>query len=78
MTAWLPEGRPNASGAQAPLYLSIDPIRPDEAWAFAQFLKRARWDHYRALAVSADEATAMQGLAEQLRQAFAEQGYAPR
>ena len=41
-------------------------------------LKRATWDHYRTLALSDDEATAMQCLAERLREALAEQGYAPR
>ena len=60
------------------LCLCVERIRPHEAWAFAQFLKRAGWDHYRAVALSADEAYAMQALAERLRQAFAEQGYAPR
>lgn len=60
------------------LCLCVERVRPDEVWAFVQFLKRARWDHYRAVALSADEAYAMQALAERLRQAFAERGYAPR
>ena len=49
---------------------------PFEAWAFAQFLKRATWDHDRSLAVSDDEAYAMQCQGERL--ALGEQGYAPR
>ena len=59
------------------LVLPIDGM-PPETRAFAQFLKRATWDHYRSLAVSDDEARAMQRLAERLRLALAEQGYAPR
>ena len=59
------------------LVLPIDGT-PPETWAFAQFLKRATWDHYRSLAVSDDEARAMQRLAERLRLALAEHGYAPR
>ena len=61
-----------------PLCLRIERAWPDQAYAFAQFLKRATWDHYRRLALSDDEATAMQRLAERLRDALAEQGYAPR
>jgi len=56
--------------------MSTYPISP--AWAFAQFLKRAGWDHYRMLGIHDDEATAMQAVAERLRQALAKQGYAPR
>ena len=51
---------------------------PFEAWALAQFLKRATWDHDRSLAVSDDEAYAMQRQVERSRRALAEQGYAPR
>ena len=51
---------------------------PPKAWAFAQFLKRATWDHDRSLVVSDDEARAMQRLAECLRLTLAEHGYAPR
>ena len=41
-------------------------------------IKRATWDHDRSLAVSDDEAYAMQRQGERLRRALAEQGYAPR
>ncbi|MHB1512936.1 DUF7706 family protein [Acidiferrobacter sp.] len=51
---------------------------PPKARAFAQLLKRATWDHYRSRVVSDDEARAMQRLAECLRPALAEHGYAPR
>lgn len=60
------------------LGLPISETTPDEVWAFAQFLKRAGLDHYRALAIDENEAYAMQSFAERLRQALAEQGYAPR
>ena len=60
------------------LCLHVETVTPYEAWAFAQFLKRAGWDHYRRLALCDDEAYAMQALAERLRQALAQQGYAPR
>jgi hypothetical protein len=49
-----------------------------QAWALAEFVKRAGYSDYRALAVDADEAHAMQDAAERLRAALAEAGYAPR
>ena len=49
-----------------------------EAWALAQWLKRAGYSQYRTLAVDADEAHAMQDAAERLRTALADAGYAPR
>ncbi len=68
---------PNPAFIRGPLVLTVEGT-PFEAWAFAQFLKRATWDHYRRLAVSDNEAYAMQCQAERLRLALAEQGYAPR
>ena len=50
----------------------------NEAWALAEFLKRAGYSHYRQLAASDDEAYAMQDAAEKMRAAFAEKGVAPR
>jgi hypothetical protein len=50
----------------------------DAAWALAEFLKRAGYNDYRALAANAQEAQDMQEAAEQLRKALAEQGIAPR
>ncbi len=52
---------------------------PDEqAWAFAEFLKRAGHSDYRQLAASDQEAWDMQEAGERLRNAFAEKGIAPR
>ncbi|RCN59489.1 hypothetical protein C4900_02105 [Acidiferrobacter thiooxydans] len=62
--------------AQGPLTLHLEG-RP-EAWAFAQFLKRATWGYHRGRTISADEAYAMQCFAERLRLALAAQGYVPR
>jgi len=59
--------------------MRIDVEYADElAWAFAEFLKRAGYHDYRPLAVSDQEAYAMQEAGEKLRTAFAEKGYAPR
>ena len=49
-----------------------------EAWAFAQFLKRSRFEDYRGRAASMEEAYAMIAACEAIRQALAEVGYAPR
>ncbi len=57
----------------------IDLTLPDEqAMALAEFLKRAGYSDYRALAVNEQQAYDMQAAGEQLRQALAERGYAPR
>lgn len=63
--------------ANTPLHIALS-LPPDEAWALAQFLKRVGYSDYRALAASDDEAAAMRDAGERLRQALAEQGYAPR
>jgi len=49
-----------------------------QAWAFAQFLKRAMLDDYRARALSQDEAYEMSAAAEAIGQALAQAGHAPR
>lgn len=49
-----------------------------EAWAMAEFLKRAGYSDYRTLAVDEQEAYAMRDAGEKLRTVLAEQGYAPR
>jgi hypothetical protein len=49
-----------------------------QAWAFAQFLKRALLDDYRARAVNHDEACEMSAAAEAIRRALAQAGCAPR
>jgi len=52
---------------------------PDgQAWAFAEFLKRAGYSDYRPLAVDEQEARTMQEAGEALRAALAENGIAPR
>ena len=50
----------------------------DEAWALAQFLKRAGFDHYRRLAMDDDEGYQMRNAAETVRTVLAEAGCAPR
>jgi hypothetical protein len=49
-----------------------------EALAFSQFLKRVSWGEYRSNAVSEDEAYLMRDAGGKIRDALAEQGYAPR
>jgi hypothetical protein len=49
-----------------------------QAWEFAQFLKRACFSDYRSHATSDEEAYRMINAGERIRQALAEQGYAPR
>lgn len=50
----------------------------DQAWAFAEFLKRVSYGDYRLLAVSDDEARDMIEAGELVRKMLAEQGVAPR
>lgn len=49
-----------------------------QAWEFAQYLKRACFSDYRSHATSDEEAYQMINAGERIRQALAEQGYAPR
>jgi hypothetical protein len=50
----------------------------DSAWALAQFVKRVRWEHFRACAVDEQEAHAIRHGVSRLQEALAEKGYAPR
>jgi hypothetical protein len=50
----------------------------DSAWALAQFVKRVRWEHFRACAVDEQEAHAIRHGISRLQEALAEKGYAPR
>lgn len=50
----------------------------DQAWAFAEFLKRVGYSDYLPLAASEQEARAMQESGEKVRAALAEKGIAPR
>ena len=49
-----------------------------QAWEFAQLLKRACFSDYRSHATSDEKAYLMVHAGERIRQALAEQGYAPR
>ena len=53
-------------------------LNPDQAWAFAQFLKRVGYSDYRPLAQNEEEAYEMQYAGELVRKAFAQSGIAPR
>jgi hypothetical protein len=53
-------------------------LNADQAWEFAQFLKRVSFREYRANATCEDEAYLMRDAGEIIRRALAEQGYAPR
>jgi hypothetical protein len=59
--------------------IEIDVMLTDEqAWQFAQFLKRVCYSDYRAHATSEAEAYRMVEAGERIRAALAEAGYAPR
>ena len=49
-----------------------------EAWALAEFIKRALWDDYRRRAINELEAQQMRAAAEAIGRALAEVGVAPR
>lgn len=53
-------------------------LSDDQAWAFAEFLKRVGYGDYRPLAVDESEAYDMIYAGGKVRAALAEQGYAPR
>lgn len=53
-------------------------LTADEAWALAQFLKRAGITDYRRLAQTDAEADAMREGAERIRGVLANAGIAPR
>ena len=61
----------------APVRVAIE-LTDDQAWAFAEFLKRSTFDDYRGRAVSRDEAYTMIAACEAIRKALADIGYAPR
>ncbi len=50
----------------------------DQAWALAEFFKRAGFSDYRNKAQTDDEAYLMRDAAESLRQAFADASIEPR
>jgi hypothetical protein len=53
-------------------------LTEEQAWEFAQFLKRVCFSQYRANATCDQEAYEMRDAGEIIRQALAEAGYAPR
>lgn len=53
-------------------------LTDEQAWQFAQFLKRVSYHDYRELATDDYEARTMVEAGEILRRALAEVGYAPR
>lgn len=53
-------------------------LSDEQAWAFAQFLKRVCFSDYEHSATSEAEAYTMVGASEKIREALREQGYAPR
>jgi hypothetical protein len=53
-------------------------LSDEQAWAFAQFLKRVCFSDYKHSATSQAEAYTMVGAGEKLREALREQGYPPR
>jgi len=53
-------------------------LSDDQAWAFAQFLKRICFSDYEQRAMSHAEAYTMVGAGNKIREALRERGYAPR
>jgi hypothetical protein len=53
-------------------------LTDEQAWEYAQFLKRVCFSDYRSHTTSDEEAYQMVNAGERLRRALAEQGYAPR
>ncbi len=53
-------------------------LNDEQAWAFAQFLKRVCFSDYEQRATSQAEAYTMLGAGEEIRESLKEQGYAPR
>lgn len=53
-------------------------LTDQQAWDYAQFLKRVGFSEYKQNAADEDEAYRMVEAGEKIRQAFAESGYAPR
>jgi hypothetical protein len=53
-------------------------LSSEQAWAYAQFLKRVGLDDYRALAVDTHEAYTMLAAGEAIREQLREAGFSPR
>jgi hypothetical protein len=57
--------------------ISVD-LDEDQAWAYAQFLKRVCFSDYRSNAASDEETRTMIDAGERIRDALAEKGFTPR
>jgi hypothetical protein len=57
--------------------ISVD-LDEEQAWAYAQFLKRVCFNDYRSNAVNDSETRIMIDAGEKIRTALAEKGFAPR
>lgn len=53
-------------------------MEEDEAWALAQFVKRAGWSEFRTCAVDDQEASEIRAAIDLLAKALADAGIAPR
>ncbi len=53
-------------------------LTDEQAWQYAQLLKRISFNEYRHNATCDDEAYLMRDAGELIRRALAEQGYEPR
>lgn len=61
----------------SPITLTLE-LSEQEAWDFAQFLKRAGFSDYASNAADQDEAYRMLHVGEKVRGALAQAGIAPR
>lgn len=66
-------------GFNEPVQISVE-LSPEEAWEFAQFLKRVYLSAYQQFTVgrNAEDAWLMFYAGEKIRSALAEAGYTPR
>jgi hypothetical protein len=53
-------------------------VNDEDAWSFAQVLKRMGYSEYRSFSVSEVDAYRAQAAAEKISEAFAEKGVNPR
>lgn len=66
-----------SDGQQQVVSVTVE-LTPQEAWDYAQFLKRVGFSNYRENAQDQDEAYRMLAVGEKFRAALADAGYAPR
>jgi hypothetical protein len=60
-----------------PVTIEVE-LTDEEAYALAQYLKRAIFEDYRKRALNDDDAYIMQGAVAEIRKALAKAGYEPR